>query len=377
MFLVVALGVMGCSGSGDNGGGAMVPVAVSVTPIERGPIALQRTFSGTLVSQGQLTVAAPINGRLTAVLVDLADPVERGQIVARLDDRAQLADVAQAEAALAVSRAAVAQADAALTIATQEAERAARLAAQSATSAVEVERAEATRLAQSAALAAAKADALRTSAALQSARIALQQTRIQATWSDDDPTRFVSARLKMEGENVNANEPVLTVVALDPLDVVFSVTERDYGQLVVDQTAQLYVDGFPEHVFEGRIARISPAFDQDTRQARVEVELPNPEQQLKPGMFGQVQITLDRQEDATIVPVEAIVSREEARGVFLLSANQRQVSWHVVTEGIRQGDRVQVFGESLTGSVVVLGQQLLREGSPVILPETPGDEATP
>jgi len=86
------------------GKGATRAVPVELAPIEHGPIARRRTFSGTLEPHAELVVAPKIAGRIEELAVDLADRVTRGQVVARLDDNAErLQAVAQAEADLAVA----------------------------------------------------------------------------------------------------------------------------------------------------------------------------------------------------------------------------------------------------------------------------------
>ena len=60
--------------------------------------------------------------------------------------------------------------------------------------------------------------------------------------------------------------------------------------------------------------------------------------------------------------------RDDKDGVFVVSEDGRSVAWREVQVGIRDGDRVQVDGDKLTGRVVTLGQQLVNDGSPIILP---------
>jgi multidrug efflux pump subunit AcrA (membrane-fusion protein) len=73
--------------------------------------------------------------------------------------------------------------------------------------------------------------------------------------------------------------------------------------------------------------------------------------------------------DATIVPEQALTTRDDRSGVFIVSADGRSVAWHEVKVGIREGDRVQVKGERLSGRVVTLGQQLLKDGSAITIPD--------
>jgi multidrug efflux pump subunit AcrA (membrane-fusion protein) len=107
----------GCSQDGGDAAGtgkAARPVPVEVAPIEEGPIALRRTFSGALEAQAEFVVAPKVSGRVKHVTVNIADTVDLGQIVAELDDDEYVQAVAQARADLAVARANLSEAESAL-----------------------------------------------------------------------------------------------------------------------------------------------------------------------------------------------------------------------------------------------------------------------
>jgi multidrug efflux pump subunit AcrA (membrane-fusion protein) len=94
----------------------------------------------------------------------------------------------------------------------------------------------------------------------------------------------------------------------------------------------------------------------------------NPEHRLKPGMFIRARVVLAQVSEATIVPEQALTIRNDSSGVFVVSEDERSVAWREVKVGIREGDRVQVEGEGLSGRVVTLGQQLIDDGSPITIP---------
>ena len=155
----------------------------------------------------------------------------------------------------------------------------------------------------------------------------------------------------------------MRIVELDPITAVFFVTERDYARLEVGQQATLGTDAFPGAAFTGSVQRIAPVFSETTRQARVELLVDNPDQRLKPGMFIRATVMLQRIEDAVIVPELALTQRDDRLGVFLVDSDGKTARWRIVEPGIRQEGRVQVVGGGLSGRVVVLGQQLLDDGS--------------
>lgn len=360
----------------DNGGnpprpGAEArPVPVEVAAIERGPIERRRAFTGTLEASAEVLVAPKVGGRIEALTVDLADPVARGQVVARLDNAEYVQAVRQAEADLTVAEANLAEAESLLQIAERELQRIERLRERGVSSESQRDVAKAEQLAKQAHVAVTRAQVERARAALETARIRLGYTEVTADWRGGDDTRVVAERLVDEGDTVSANTPLLRIIELDPVTAVFFVTERDYGLLRHGQSAELRTDAYPRETFAARIERIAPVFRESVRQARVEMRAENPDLRLKPGMFVRAAVVLERVAEAVIVPEQAITRRDGRSGVFVVEPGGDTARWREVEVGIRQGARVQVSGEGLVGQVVVLGQQLLDDGSAVLLPDS-------
>lgn len=345
------------------------PIPVEVATVEQGHIERQRTFSGTLQAQAEIVVAPKVSGRIEQLDADLADIVSQGQVVARLDNDEYVQDVRQAEAELAVARANLAEAQSLLKIAERELERVEKLRQRGVSSESQRDAAKADQLAKQAHVDVTRAQVTRAESALESARIRLGYTVVTANWRGDSEQRVVAERYVDEGETVSANTPLLRIVELNPITVVFFVTERDYALLQQGQNASLTTDAYPGESFSGTVVRISPVFRESTRQAQVELRVENPLLRLKPGMFARVTVTLEQADDTTIVPEQALVTRDGRSGVFVVSTDGKTVSWRPVTIGIQQGSRVQVTGEPLTGQVVVLGQQLLDDGSAIRVAE--------
>jgi RND family efflux transporter MFP subunit len=344
---------------------------VEVAPIEHGPIQLRRTFSGALESPAAFVVGPKIAGRIVRLGVALADTVQRGQVVAWLDDDEHIQLVAQAEAELAVARASLVEAKSALVIVTRELQRIETLRARGMASESQFDTAQADHLTKEARLKVAAAQVTKAEAALASAKIRLGYTKVTADWTGGSNQRVVAERFVDEGETVSANAPLLSIVELNPIRGVIFVAERDYARLRPGQPALLTTDAYPGEQFQGRIDRIAPIFRQSTRQARVELVIENAAHRLKPGMFIRATVVLDRMAEAIIVPEQALTTRDDRTGVFVVNTDGQSVVWREVRVGIREGNRVQVQGEGLSGRVVTLGQQLVHDGSAITIPEAP------
>ncbi|HOP16041.1 MAG TPA: efflux RND transporter periplasmic adaptor subunit [Gammaproteobacteria bacterium] len=339
------------------------PVPVEVAAIEHGPIELQRTFTGTLEARAEFVVAPKVSGRVEQIHLDLADEVRRGQVVAVLDAAEYVQAVARAEADMEVARASNAEADSLLKIAERELKRVDDLRGRGVSSESQRDVAMAEQLAKQAQVKVTTARIASAAADLEAARIRLGYTQVNADWHGGNEQRVVAERFVDEGETLSANAPLLRIVELDPITAVFFVTERDYARLSPGQSASLATDAYPGESFAGRIVRIAPVFRESTRQARVELEVSNPDLRLKPGMFARATVTLERVDRAVIVPQLALTTRDGQVGVFLVSANGETVTWREVRPGIQQGERTQLRGADLDGRIVVLGQQLLGDGS--------------
>jgi RND family efflux transporter MFP subunit len=373
----VLIGVVGClvllfvrfqrQKDTDSGGRQLRAAPVEVVSIERGPISLRRTLNGTLEARAEFVVAPKVGGRIERLTVNLADMVENGQVVADLDNDEYVQAVNQAKADLAVARANLAEAESALKIANREFERMETLKKRGVASESQYDEAMANQSAKQAQLEVAKAQMTRAEALLETANIRLGYTKVTANWAGGDTQRIVAERYVDEGQTVSANTALILIVELDPITGIVFVTEKDYARLQVGQTARLSTDAYPNEVFGGRIDRISPIFRQSTRQARVELTIDNPQHRLKPGMFIRATVELASLEDAIIIPEQALTVRSDQPGVFIVNEDSLTVSWHPVRVGIREGDRVQVEGEGLSGRVVSLGHQLVDDGSPIIL----------
>src|SRR5690606_16494430 len=219
-------------------------------------------------------------------------------------------ELAQAEADLEVARANVSEAESLLAIANRELERVRTLVARGVSSDAELDSARSNQLARAAHVEVTRAQEVRARASVEAARIRLGYTEVAADWRGGHDERVVAERFVNEGETVAANAPRLRIVELEPMWAEFFVTERDYAMMKTGQGVDIATDAYPGETFTAEIARISPVFLASARQARVRLEVDNPDMRLKPGMFMRASVLIERVDDALIVPEQALVIRE-------------------------------------------------------------------
>ncbi|BAU57654.2 efflux transporter [Halorhodospira halochloris] len=306
----------------------------------------------------------------------IGDVVEQGDLLARLDQREIEQEVAQAEAELEVARAELAERESTLQNAERELSRTRDLREREIASAADLEAAEAQVAAERSRKQLAEARIAQRQAALSAARIRLSFTEIRADWEGGEGERVVGERFIDPGATVSANEPILSLLDLSELRAVTFVSERDYGLISPGQGAQLSVSAYPQASFDAEVVRLAPLFQAGTRQARVELRVPNPQGLLRPGMFTRVSLQVDKIEDALTVPYDAIARRGGRTVIYPVTPEQdedgeevlkaRQVAVEV---GLRSDSRVVVrpvdeeLGEG--AQVVTLGQHLIGEQAEV------------
>ncbi len=343
-------------------------VAVEVTPVQKSTIRDVGVFTGTLLPKSQFIVAPKITGRLERLLVHIGDRVKRGDPIALLDDDEYFQQVEQARAELEVASANVEDCLSALNVAEREFDRVRTLREKKIASESELDIAQARYNAQEAKYRVALAQVAEKEAALNAAQVRFSYTQIQALWEDGDELRVVGERFVDEGEMLKPNAPIVSILEINPLTAVIHVIERDYSQVQVGQEAVMTTDAVPDTTFKGKIVRVAPLLRETSRQARVEIEVPNPEGLLKPGMFIRAEIEFARHENATVVPVAALVKRGGLQGVFLADREKMKAHFVPVRLGIINIAQAEVVEPLLTGAVVTMGQHLLEDRSSIILP---------
>ena len=349
-----------------NRGAAVV--AVETQPVRQGTIRDVAVLTGSLLPKSQFVVAPKVSGWLKELLVHVGDTVQQNQMIAVIDDAEFTQQVEQARAEWQVAKANVENSASGLDMARREYDRAKTLRDKQIASASELDEAEATFNARQAQLKVSEAQVAQREAALKAAQLRLSYTKVQAFWADGDETRVVGERFVDEGALLQVNEPIVSVLEIDPLTAVVYVIERDYPKVRVGQQTVITTDAYPNQSFVGNIVRIAPLLRESSRQARVEIEIANPEQVLKPGMFVRAQVEFARHDDVALVPLAAVVKRNDRQGVFVADTSTMKARFVPVTTGIIDGETAEITEPQLAGPVVTMGNHLLEDDSNIVMP---------
>ncbi|HET7875751.1 MAG TPA: efflux RND transporter periplasmic adaptor subunit [Methylomirabilota bacterium] len=213
----------------------------------------------------------------------------------------------------------------------------------------------------------AAANLERERATLKIAQANLDSTRLVAPFPGYISTRNLDPGAAVSSQSASTSTTAVGILVLQDIESVkvqVEVEERHISLVRVGSTARVSVDAYPDKIFEARATRIVHALDPRSRTLGVEMEIPNRDHRLKPGMYARVELLIDRHPDALLVPGEAVANEVGASVVYVL--RNGVVARLPVTTGVTEGTLVEVTqGLGRDDSVIVEGKELVREGQRV------------
>ena len=352
--------------------GGTRPVYVELGQATFGTMREVGQYYGSLTAAQKFAVSPRVSGQLETLLVDIGDRVESGQLLARLDDDSYILIRDKAAHDVQLAEAQYAEALANLSLAQSDMRRQSSLADKRIVSQSDFETAENKLRQAEARTLVAESQLSGVKSQLADAALQLSYTQVSATWPEGG-VRFIGERLIDEGDLLAANTPILTVVSLDPLLVVVEVIEKDYPKIKVGQEAELRTEAWPGETFTGRVVRVAPVLSASSRQARVELEVANPDLRLKPGMFTEVAFIFKEVRDVWSVPQDVPFRRRDGFVIFVADPETQTVKMMPITQGLVEDGQVELVGApAIGGPVIFLGQHLLEDGQAYKLPGEPG-----
>lgn len=334
----MALALAGCSGNQAQVAFKMPPTPVEAVQVQSGKVTDRFESVGTIDAINQVTVVSEIDARVTELPFTEGAPIEKGGLIAQLDDSQLQAQLNRAQAIRDQKQASY--------------DRIKSLADQGAVPPQEYDDA-------SAALKVAEAE-------LEMIKAQLAKTRIVAPFSGVTGARRVSP-----GAFLRAGTAITDLAQLDELKVTFTAPESYYSLLKKGAKVTVSTTAYPGYDLTGTIEVIEPVVDQATRSARIVAHVPNPEGKFRPGMSASVSAVLNQRENAMLIPNEAVFAEGNQTLVFVVKPDST-VTRTPVTLGSRQAETVEVTKGLDPGMTVVrAGHQKLYEGAKVMpIPQT-------
>ncbi len=366
-------------------------VSVDAEPVHRGELVKRITANGTAEAEKLLTVAAEVPGKIKRVAVVEGQWVEAGELLVEIDetelimarDRAEstynkrLMDFANNQIDLPGTQAASVQSDSgenALEFLRRYVnEQAMRTMLRQPN--LEERLSELTR----ADLFAAVAELTNFRVALDQAELDLQRARIIAPFggqlagiaATSGPN---SKSWPVVGQRASAGEDLMMLVDPDPIRVRVEVIESEISFVRLGRGAEVTFPAYPGETFHGTIEAIDALVDATRKTLSVTVRLPNADHRLKPGMFTQVVLDTEIFQDRLLVPVQAVLLRDNRQLVFVVRDGRAQ--WEYVTTGLENAEWIEVVSDNLLEGdmVVTSGHFTLAHDTRVTITEPAGSE---
>ena len=303
-------------------------VTVSSTTVRRQDWRPRFEAAGTLTPVSGAELSIEIGGVVREIHFENGQRVEAGQRLVSLDTRVDEAELAQLQAALRLAE---------LELARQR-----PLFEQRSISRAELERAE------------SEADQARAAVAGREALI--DQKNVSAPFDGRLGIRQINP-----GQYLSPGTPVVSLQSVDPITLDFNLPQRLLPRLSQGQRVEVRFDAYPDETFKGDISAIQPEVRVSTRTVLVQATLDNPDEKLKPGMFGRVELDMGDAESLIVLPQTALRTATYGDSVFVIEEKdgEKVVSQRFVQTGRTRGDLIAIL-EGLEEGEEVAASGLLK-----------------
>jgi len=346
---------------GPGGKGGMPPTTVNVVAPTRQDVGVELSANGTVTPVRTVDLHPQTTATIRQVHIREGQFVKEGQVMFSLDDRADRANVARAEAQVAQNRATLADLE-------RQYKRSQELASQNF-------------LSQSA------VDSLKSQ--VDAAR-ALVQSNVAATRASQVSASYTTIRAPMSGRVgaidihpgalVQPTTSLTTITQLDPIDVSFNLPESSLGSvLAASRAGKVAVQasvGDAAKPVTGELKFVDNAVDATAGTIRVKAQFANPDASLWPGQYVTTKVTVQTIRDAVVIPQNAIITSTQGTFVYVVGEGNEAKQVKVARlHGF--GEYAAVTGLSGTEKVITEGKQNLRPGGKVKQAGAPGAKPQP
>lgn len=319
LLCLLSLGLLwfACYGeSGESQGDAAERVVPAVEAVQarHGALPLTERLSGVVRAKNQVEIYPEISAAIVEVLVENGEVVKKGQPLVRLRDKEFQERLKQAKAGYQIAVAQAKQAEARLQEIQAELKRTQTLAEKQLASATELEAVKTQAISAEADVELAKARVEQAQATVDEREETLSQTVIRAPISGT-----VGNRNAEIGMLVANNTRLFTLGQLDSVRVEVVLTDRMLNYIEAGQRTEIYAGNMPSGPLSAPLARISPFLHPVAHSTSAEIDVANPDGQLKPGMFVTVDIFYGESEEATLVPLSTLYENPAtgATGIYV------------------------------------------------------------
>lgn len=346
LLLLALATLVGCSSDRETASAAPEIVSnVSVLSVQSANVPDQVEAVGTLRAAQTSQLAGQMMANIVEIRVHEGDRVQRGQVLAVLDEAQPRAALDRATAADLASQQGITAADSDFALAESTFKRYQALYEKKSVSPQEFDEVRARYQAAEARRDMARAGQTQAKAALQQAHTALGYTHILAPFDG-----LVTEKKADVGALVSPGMPIFTVEDLHRYRLEATVNETDLRYVRLGQQVPVIIDAVGDREFKGRVVEIVPAADTASRSFLVKIEIPS-DPALRSGLFGRAQFSRGER-SSLLIPRTAVVERGQLQGVYVLDQN-KIAGLRYITLGKPSGAQVEVLAGLQAGETLV------------------------
>jgi len=320
----------GAKGSGNAKGGKSQQMLVNGIVVRTTSFANKLDVTGTIEANESVALQSEVSGLVTGIYFKEGSNVSKGSLLVKINDR----DIqAQLQEALTKQN-----------LSSTNENRAKQLLQKGAISQEEYDT--------------ALADLKSLKAQAQLIRAQLAKTSIIAPFSGKIGLRSISV-----GEYITPTKIIANLLSTNPVKINFSVPEKYMGQIKVNSTITFRTDGSTQ-LYTGKVFALEPGINAQTRTLQVKALASNENNELRPGSFAKVSLTLDKVENAILIPNQAIIPVLRGKTVFISQHGKaKQVE---VQSGTRTDENILITsGLKIGDTVLTTGALSLKDDAPV------------
>ncbi len=329
------------------------PPRVTVATARRAPPTSDLTLPASALPYRDASLYARTTGYLQRWLVDIGDHVKEGQLVAEISAPDVDDQLAQAQANLALAKANLQVSEANLELAKTTLDRDVRSGPGTAASLQQIDQDRAQVKTTAAQVESARASIQVNQATVQQYAVLQSFEKIIAPFPGVITSRNVDPGVLVTADNPSETRPLFHLMQTNTLRVFVNVPQVYATSIVAGQDAVVYREEDPDRHFPGKVERTANALDPNTRTLLTQVDVPNPNDALRPGMYLQVKFVAARAAPAVLIPSAALVTQNNGTEVALLDKNQA-VQYRKVHLGRDFGTEVEVVSGLEGGETVIV-----------------------
>jgi len=319
------------SGAGAGAGGPMDPLPVTVIKLKKEPLSNQLQVSGTVLPNESVEIKPEISGLVTKINFKEGQVVSKGTPLVYLNDNELQAQFQRLQYTQKLFQ-------------TQES-RQKQLLAREAISQEEY-------------------DIVLNQYNTAISDIKLVEAQLEKTVIRAPFTGRLGLRQISEGSVINPSNVIVSIVNSDPIKLEFSIPER-YASLVSIGSSIFFFSESSKEEVEGKVYAFEPQIDAATRTLKLRAQSPNKSGKYLPGMFVKIRFVLDIEEEALLVPAEAVIPELSGYKVFVVGADGT-AEQRIIEIGTRTDTQVQVTSGLNEGDLVLTsGVMQVRQGMPI------------